>query len=67
MSSSHWERPDAAHAPQHQRNDDHAWMARNFPDVPFERFADDAVVHCNSQQRAHVVSAPPKPVLTGAV
>jgi group II intron reverse transcriptase/maturase len=34
-----------------------AWMARNFPDVPFERFADDAVVHCNSQQHAERVRA----------
>ena len=23
-----------------------AWMARNYPDCPFERYADDAVVHC---------------------
>ena len=34
-----------------------AWMARNFPDVPFERFADDAVVHCTSQQHAEQVRA----------
>lgn len=34
-----------------------AWMARNFPDVPFERFADDAVVHCKSQQQAQQVQA----------
>ena len=34
-----------------------AWMARNFPDVPFERFADDAVVHCVSQQQAEQVRA----------
>ena len=34
-----------------------AWMARNFPDVPFERFADDAVVHCISQQQAEQVRA----------
>ena len=24
------------------------WMARNFPGCPFERYADDAVVHCTS-------------------
>ena len=26
-----------------------AWMAREFPAVPFERYADDAVVHCESE------------------
>ena len=26
-----------------------AWMARAFPAVPFERYADDAVVHCRQQ------------------
>jgi RNA-directed DNA polymerase len=34
-----------------------AWMDRNFPGVPFERFADDAVVHCVSQQQAAQVRA----------
>ena len=33
------------------------WMARTFPDCPFERFADDAVVHCPSQARARQVLA----------
>jgi len=28
------------------------WMAREFPDCPFERYADDAVVHCRSEGRA---------------
>ena len=28
------------------------WMAREFPDCPFERFADDAVVHCTTRQQA---------------
>jgi RNA-directed DNA polymerase len=28
------------------------WMAREFPGVPFERFADDVVVHCVSERRA---------------
>lgn len=28
------------------------WMAREFPDVPFERFVDDVVVHCVSEQQA---------------
>ena len=34
-----------------------AWMDRTFPGVPFERFADDAVVHCVSQQQAEQVRA----------
>ncbi|MFE7753384.1 group II intron reverse transcriptase/maturase [Streptomyces sp. NPDC057428] len=29
-----------------------AWMAREFPGVPFERYVDDAVVHCVSERRA---------------
>lgn len=28
-----------------------AWMAREFPDCPFERYADDAVVHCRTLAR----------------
>ena len=28
------------------------WMRRMFPSVPFERYADDAVVHCDSEQQA---------------
>jgi group II intron reverse transcriptase/maturase len=31
------------------------WMVRNFPGCPFERFADDAVVHCTSRQQAEYV------------
>lgn len=31
------------------------WLARQYPGVPFERFADDAVVHCRSQQQAQDV------------
>jgi group II intron reverse transcriptase/maturase len=34
-----------------------AWMAREFPTVPFERYVDDAVVHCVSEQQAHEVLA----------
>jgi len=35
-----------------------AWMARNFSDCPFERYADDAVVHCKSRRQAeHVLAA----------
>ncbi len=33
------------------------WMARNHPDCPFERYADDAVVHCKTRQQAEVVLA----------
>jgi retron-type reverse transcriptase len=34
-----------------------AWMARNYPDCPFERYADDAVVHCKSRRQAEMVLA----------
>ena len=33
------------------------WMARNFPDCPFERYADDAVVHCTNKRQAEAVLA----------
>lgn len=29
-----------------------AWLARDFPDVPFERYADDGVLHCATKERA---------------
>lgn len=32
-----------------------AWMAREFPGVPFERYVDDAVVHCRSEKQARFV------------
>jgi len=32
-----------------------AWMVREFPAVPFERFADDAVIHCVSEREARLV------------
>lgn len=32
-----------------------AWMAREFPTVPFERFVDDVIVHCVSEQQARRV------------
>jgi RNA-directed DNA polymerase len=32
-----------------------AWLRRVFPSVPFERFADDAVVHCTSLAQARQV------------
>lgn len=28
------------------------WLARNYPSVPFERYADDAVVHCVTKAQA---------------
>ncbi|MFI1361300.1 group II intron reverse transcriptase/maturase, partial [Streptomyces sp. NPDC020898] len=35
-----------------------AWMAREFPAVWFERYADDAVLHCVSERQArHVLAA----------
>jgi RNA-directed DNA polymerase len=33
------------------------WMAKQFPGCPFERYADDAVVHCKSEDEARVVFA----------
>jgi RNA-directed DNA polymerase len=33
------------------------WMARRYPDCPFERFADDAVVHCRTRGQAEEVLA----------
>lgn len=34
-----------------------AWMAREFPGVTFERYVDDAVVHCASERQARFVAA----------
>jgi RNA-directed DNA polymerase len=34
-----------------------SWMARNFPGCPFERYADDGVVHCKSRRQAEYVLA----------
>ncbi|HEX9536970.1 MAG TPA: group II intron reverse transcriptase/maturase [Streptosporangiaceae bacterium] len=31
------------------------WMARRFPALPFERYVDDAVVHCRSERQARMV------------
>ena len=33
------------------------WMAREFPGCPFERYADDGVVHCRSEAEARTVLA----------
>ena len=32
-----------------------SWLEREFPAVKFERFADDAVVHCATERQAHEV------------
>lgn len=32
-----------------------AWMEREFPTVAFERYVDDAVVHCVSEKQAHML------------
>ena len=31
------------------------WLSREFPGVPFERYADDVILHCKSQQQTQVV------------
>ncbi len=31
------------------------WMQRNFPSIQFERYADDAIVHCRSERQARMV------------
>jgi RNA-directed DNA polymerase len=28
------------------------WMAKTYPQLPFERFADDAIVHCRTEEEA---------------
>jgi RNA-directed DNA polymerase len=33
------------------------WMSRNYPGCPFERYADDGVVHCVSRRQAEYVRA----------
>ena len=32
------------------------WLARKYPAVPFERYADDAVVHCVTERQARMVA-----------
>lgn len=29
------------------------WMKENYPTIPFERYADDIIVHCRSEKQAH--------------
>lgn len=31
------------------------WMRRNYPEIPFERYADDAILHCQSEYKAKVI------------
>src|SRR6202040_381730 len=31
------------------------WMARNHPNIPFERYADDAICHCRSEEEARTL------------
>jgi len=34
-----------------------AWISREHPDCPFERYADDVVIHCSSKEQALAVKA----------
>ena len=31
------------------------WMEREFPDIPFERYADDLICHCRSEEEARAL------------
>ena len=33
------------------------WMDREYPGCPFERYADDVVVHCNTEAQARSLRA----------
>jgi len=33
------------------------WMRRNYGNIPFERYADDIVVHCRSEEQARMIKA----------
>jgi retron-type reverse transcriptase len=33
------------------------WMAKEYPQMPFERYADDAIVHCRTERAAQGVRA----------
>ena len=35
-----------------------AWMRREFPRIPFERYADDIVCHCRSEAQANYLKRP---------
>ena len=32
-----------------------AWMQRTYPNIPFERYADDVIIHAKSQAQAEQV------------
>jgi RNA-directed DNA polymerase len=34
-----------------------AWMQREYPAIPFERYADDILVHCTREEQAHELKA----------
>jgi RNA-directed DNA polymerase len=38
------------------------WMAREYPELTFERYCDDAVVHCTSEQQANTGNLEVDPV-----
>ncbi len=33
------------------------WMRRNHPDIPFERYADDGICHCQTEEQARMLRA----------
>ena len=33
------------------------WMCRKYPEIPFERYADDVICHCRSEEQARTLSA----------
>ena len=33
------------------------WMRKNYPQIPFERYADDILVHCRNEERAVMLMA----------
>ena len=33
------------------------WMSRNYPTIPFERYADDTICHCVSKKQAQFLKA----------
>ena len=33
------------------------WMSASFPQIPFERYADDAIVHCRTEKQANMIRA----------
>lgn len=33
------------------------WMEKNYPTIPFERYADDSVCHCRTEKQAHFLKS----------